>query len=80
MKPLCVALLVALAGCAQQPSVSVAVPVACIEALPARPQVRTEAELLAMDRYARTLATWADRLTLDAYARELEALLAGCAP
>ena len=59
-------------------SVMIEVPVACIRELPVRPNVRTTAQLLAMDRFSRTIATWADRLALDAYARELEAVADGC--
>lgn len=61
--------------------VSVPVPVACVapEDVPARPALRTEADLMAMDRYRRTIAAWSDLRKLEAYAAELEAIAAGCA-
>lgn len=58
--------------------VNVEVAVPCVREMPAKPQVRSEAELLAMPRYARTLASWSDRLALLVYSRELEAVLGGC--
>ena len=60
--------------------VDVEVPVACVrpEDVPARPALRTEADLMAMDRYRRTLAAWSDLRKLEAYAAELEAIAAGC--
>lgn len=60
--------------------VKVQVPVACIEPgkRPQRPALRDDDELLAMDEYRRTLATWAERLRLKAYADEAEAVIEGC--
>jgi hypothetical protein len=71
-------------GCASSvvvpKTVNVYVPTACISPAgrPARPAVRTEAELMAMDRYTRTLAAWSDRTRLEIYAAELEAVVEGC--
>jgi len=77
--PLFALLLAVLSGCAFAPQrVSVEVPVPCVRELPERPHVRTPEELMALDRYRRTVATWTDRMALDAYSRELEAVLAGC--
>lgn len=79
-----VAIAAALAACAPvvrvPERVSVEVPVPCVrlEDVPARPQVRSEADLMAMDRYRRTLAAWSDLKQLEAYAGELEAIAAGC--
>lgn len=72
------------AGCASDmprvpERVNVPTPVPCVSELPKRPRLRTQTELFVMDRFTRTLAVWSDRLALDAYTRELEAVLAGCA-
>lgn len=74
-----------LAGCGttavQVPrETKVLVPVACVEAatLPKRPATRTEADLLAMDTYRRTLAAWSDLKKLEAYSAELAAIAEGC--
>jgi len=74
----------ALSGCStgiQVPEkVPVPVPVACIKpgAKPVRPAVRTEADLMGMDRYRRTLASWSDLVKLQGYTAELEAIVEGC--
>jgi hypothetical protein len=74
----------ALAACSsavQVPErVSVEVPVACVSAadVPPRPPLRTEADLMAMDRYRRTLAAWSDLKSLEAYSAKLEAIAQGC--
>lgn len=79
-----IAMVAALAGCASAgrvpERVAVEVPVPCIPAqdVPQRPQLRAEADLMAMDRYRRTLAVWSNWLKLEIYAAELEALVAGC--
>ena len=72
-----------LAGCATVPTVPavVKVPVAvrCLPAdVPAKPETRPEAELLAMDDYAATLTAWTERLLLKAYSEKAEAIIAGC--
>lgn len=78
---------VALASCSSAPAavrvperVAIEVPVPCVrpQDLPQRPQVRSEVDLMAMDRYRRTLAAWSDLKKLEAYAAELEAIAAGC--
>jgi hypothetical protein len=74
----------ALASCTSGPQipehVSIEVPVPCVSAdlVPPRPQLRTEADLMAMDRYRRTLAAWSDLKKLEIYAAELEAIAQGC--
>ena len=72
-----------LSGCAAGPAVpavvKVPVPVRCLPAdVPAKPETRPEAEILAMDEYAATLTTWTERLLLKAYAAKAEAVIAGC--
>lgn len=61
--------------------VRVPVPVPCISpaSRPARPALRTEAELMAMERGPRTLAAWSELKKLWGYAPQLEALVEGCA-
>lgn len=61
-------------------TVKVQVPVPCIDpaARPRRPATRTEPDLMAMELYRRTLATWGDLVSLRAYSAELEAVVEGC--
>lgn len=83
----CLASAVALASCSSVPDLQVPeqvliqVPVPCISPAdrPARPPVRSEADLMAMDRYRRTLAAWSDLKRLERYSAELEAIVEGCA-
>lgn len=77
--------LLLLVGCAAQTvtapkEVRVAVPSPCISPAnrPARPALRTEAQLMALDRYRRTLAAWSDLRAYEAYTAELEAVVEGC--
>lgn len=74
-----------LAGCGSQPvtvpkEVKVQVPVPCVGPadVPRRPATRSEADLLAMDTYRRTLAAWSDLKRLEAYSAQLEAIAEGC--
>ena len=78
-----IAAILMLAGCSTAPKLPerVLVPVAtsCLSAPPPEvPTLRSEAEILAMDDYAATLVTWAERLELRAWAEKAEALLLGC--
>lgn len=85
---LCVAVLAAAlaTGCSTVPEIAVPekvlvqVPVPCVhpDSRPQRPATRTEDDLLNMDTYGRTLATWSDLARLRAYAGELEAVVEGC--
>lgn len=60
--------------------VKVAVPVPCLGpgARPQRPATTTEAELMGLDPYRRTLVLWRDWLRLQAWAGEADAALEGC--
>lgn len=72
-------------GCApavQVPEqVRIEVAVRCVDPakIPPRPPVRSESDLLAMDRFRRTLAVWQDMRRWEAHAEQLAALVAGCA-
>ena len=74
------------AGCASSlpievpKEVKVPTPVACVDPArrPPRPQLRTEADLMLMDRGRRTLAMFADWLRLQVYTADLEAVVEGC--
>lgn len=76
----------ALAGCGGlgrveiPKEVPVPTPVSCIrpEDVPARPVVRTDAELLELDTYRFTHALWAAYQRFKAYAGELEPIAQGC--
>lgn len=78
------ALLTLLAGCTGPlkipTEVKVPVPVPCINAAdrPQRPDLATDADLLAMDRYKRTWALWGDRAEREVYQARLEAVVDGC--
>lgn len=60
-------------------TVHVPVPVPCVDVVPARPPLVTDAELRAMSDYQLPLALWRDRLMRIAYESELEATLTACA-
>jgi hypothetical protein len=61
-------------------TVRVEIPVPCIAASqwPQQPRLRTADELMAMDEYSRTLASWSELEKLWGYAPALEALVDGC--
>ncbi len=76
--------ILALAGCATPieipKTVYESVPVPCLDPAdrPQRPQLRTEEQLLGLDRYRRTHALWAEWLKLQTYVPQLEAVVEGC--
>lgn len=80
-----VPLILLLAGCAARPvvvsesvEVRVPVPVACIAEMPVRPQTMPDAELLALDDYRVVVVLRRDRLLLEQYAAEAEAVMRPC--
>lgn len=86
MRILILVAVLALSGCANTQTftvpkeVKVPVPVACIDEadVPKVPAVATEAELMGMDEYRRTLATWLAYLKLEIYKREAAAVIDRC--
>lgn len=60
--------------------VKVIVSVPCMkkENLPTPPSLRSDDELLALDRYKRTLAMWEDRRARQAFEAEQSAVLVAC--
>lgn len=89
MKIAAIALLAAvLTGCAATQTVTVPkevkvpVPTACIDPKDREklepPKVRTDAELLAMDSYQRTIAVWVDRIELHIYKDKAAAAIEAC--
>lgn len=73
-------------GCGTQPvqlpqKVEVAIQVPCLKKadIPPVPKLSTDAELLAMDRYKRTLVMWAERADRQDYEATLVAVLTACA-
>jgi hypothetical protein len=78
----CSALLL-LAGCKtleipKETKIPVAVPCVAAKDRPPRPQLMSEAELMALDRYKRTHALWGDRAERQTYQEKLEAVVEGC--
>jgi hypothetical protein len=68
-----------LAGCAgNPPTADVAVAVSCVESRPARPEFRTDSEILALDDYRAVLALRADRLKAERYIKALEDVVDVC--
>jgi len=69
-----------LAGCATPDPVTIRVPVPikCIDRVPERPYLRTDAELLAMDDFELVLSLARDRRLFQGYTAELEAVVEGC--
>lgn len=89
IKSILLAATIWLAGCAsneQKPAlpppppsvVYQAVAVPCVGAMPKAPRVHLDAELKLMDDYDFITAIHADRLALDIYTAQLEAILAAC--
>lgn len=76
----------ALAACSSTPeihvpqTVSVPTPVPCVEPdkRPRAPVLRAESDLMAMDRYHRTLAAWQDLKKYEVYKTQLEAIVEAC--
>lgn len=75
-------LVLLLAGCATGPKLPevtlVPVPVPCLEALPAAPELAQDDALLAMDDYRAVLTMWRDRLSARVAYDELRAAATAC--
>ena len=75
-------LVMMLAGCSSSPTLPtvtrVPVPVPCVTAMPAKPDITPDAALKALSDYAMVLSLAKDRVLLRDYAGELEAILSGC--
>jgi hypothetical protein len=71
-----------LVGCASGPQIPkeirVPVPVACIDQVPQRPSMLSDAELLALDDYGLVLALARDRRVRQGWEATIEALIEGC--
>lgn len=80
MRALLIVLLAA--GCASQPKlpevVKIPVPVPCIDAIPAAPELSQDDAVLAMDDYRAVLTMWQDRLSARVAYEELRAIAQGC--
>ena len=80
------ALILALLGCSLPMTldvpkeVKVRVSTACVDPAkrPKRPELRAEADLMAMDRNRRTLAAYSDLKKHEIYSAELEAVVEAC--
>jgi hypothetical protein len=80
MKSLLFLPLVLMAGCACKPvTVQVKVAVPCIETVPVRPALVTDAELATMGEGQMVLALDAHRIIVMLYVAELETVVHGCA-
>ena len=73
-----ISLMTLLVGCASQPTASIPIPQACIAQLPAKPIIRTDSELSALDDFQIVLAIREDELTLLNYSEQLEAVATPC--
>ena len=80
--------LLALQGCGgfatrveipKEVKVIVAVPCVKKSDLPTRPELRSDDEILALDRFKRTIAMWGERLDREDYEAKMAAVLAACA-
>lgn len=73
------------AGCATATNVNVPketkvqVSTSCVKEKPKKPEIRSESDLMAMDRNRRTLAAYSDLRKLETYAAEQEAVIEACA-
>jgi hypothetical protein len=74
--------LVACSGCSLTPTmptrIEIPVAVSCVKELPAKPALRTAAELSAMDEFKLPIALYEDRLARMQYQALLEAALEAC--
>jgi hypothetical protein len=76
---LSVVVLLALSGCAAvEPTADVPVAVSCVKARPAAPDLRTEAEVLALDDYKAIKGYASELQKRDKYIGELEDVVTVC--
>jgi hypothetical protein len=75
---------IALAGCQSQPplqvpkEVRVIISVPCLKALPTEASLKSDSELLALDRYHRTLVMWDERREMQEKIARDRAALESC--
>jgi len=75
-----------LSGCASRETIKlpekvyITVTKACLDRkdVPVRPMLREDVELLAMDRYKRTIAMWDERRAREEYEKKQAAILEAC--
>ena len=68
-----------LAGCATDPiTIRVPVPVKCVERVPERPALLSDADLLLLDDYGLVVSLARDRRLRQGYQAQLEAVVEGC--
>jgi hypothetical protein len=60
--------------------IEVPVSVPCVDSkdVPERPALRSDGELLSMDRYKRTLAMWEERRVREEYEKKQAAIIEAC--
>ena len=87
MNKLCIVVLLALSGCASNPSphvplppvtIKVPVPFSCIDALPEKPRFHSDAELKAMNDFTIAITLLTERINREIYEARLETVLDGC--
>lgn len=82
MRTLLLSSMLLLVGCVHSPTVPdvvrVPVPVRCVESVPERPELVSDAELLSLDDYGLVVSLARDRRQRQGYEAQLEAVIEGC--